>query len=78
MDAFVKWADKQIPPQFGATGGPIGEALDALEKWLKGVSDQNEKAIEQLVKALEQCRMRDWGDLPEDRGGGVGELPKQK
>ena len=61
---FVGWADGLTEGQTGAgTDDPITAALGQLTDWLKGVSEANDRAIEQLRDDLERCRLKSWGDL---------------
>ena len=63
LSAFMTWANRARNPGDVAEVDVLVEALKVLAEWLRGVSRENEAAINQLRDDLKDCRLADWNDL---------------
>jgi len=61
--AFLDWADGLTNKKGYGAEDPISAILALLGDWLKGVREENEKAIKQISASLEGCRFRNWTEL---------------
>jgi hypothetical protein len=63
MMSFTSWADAKINPNMTGAAGPLGELLDHLNEWLTGTSKENESAIQNIIRQLDDCRLADWNSI---------------
>jgi hypothetical protein len=63
LSTFGTWYARFSQPDVGATD-PLKELLDALNAWLNGIPNQNQKVIDAMDRKLQSLRLRDWNEIP--------------
>ncbi len=60
--ALQRWTDSKAG-RSGALGSLGNTSSDVLD-WLNSISEQNEAAIQQITKQLDDCELPDWDAIP--------------